>query len=130
MVHKKMKPIYFAINQRDPMVVQTVKPFGTFVKEVLQMSEREPMQPATVEAQNRRNNSNPVIAHETSSLLNDCITGGFNNCISCGWKGTSATKADVLQSDRVYEANQAFYKVLHRKGSEDTECFKSPAYSK
>lgn len=65
MVRKKTKPIYFAVNQRDPMVVQTVKPFGTFVKEVLQMSGREPMQHATVEAQSRRNDSNPAIAHKT-----------------------------------------------------------------
>ncbi|KAL0684192.1 hypothetical protein Bca4012_051040 [Brassica carinata] len=68
MVRKKGTPIYFAVNQRDPMVVQAVKPFkpfGPFVTEVLQMSGREPMQPATVEVQNWRNHSNPAIAHET-----------------------------------------------------------------
>ncbi|KAG2298821.1 hypothetical protein Bca4012_010343 [Brassica carinata] len=101
MVRKKTTPIYFSVNQRDPMVFQTVnpfKPFGTFVTEVLQLSGREP---ATIEAQNKRNDRNPAIAHETSLLLNDCITCGFttlNNCISGRWKGTSETKADVLQS--------------------------------
>ncbi|KAF8105301.1 hypothetical protein N665_0159s0006 [Sinapis alba] len=62
MGRKKTTLIYFAVNQRDPMVVQTVKPFKPF--EVLQMSGREPMQPATVEVQNRRHDSNPAIAHE------------------------------------------------------------------
>ncbi|WZY77932.1 hypothetical protein YC2023_024316 [Brassica napus] len=68
MVRKKTTPIYFAVNQWDPMVVQKVKPFkpyGTLVTEVLQMSGREPMQPATVEVQNRGNHSNPLISHET-----------------------------------------------------------------
>ncbi|KAG2282504.1 hypothetical protein Bca52824_053724 [Brassica carinata] len=107
MVRKKGTPIYFAVNQRDPMVVQAVKPFkpfGPFVTEVLQMSGREPMQPATVEVQNWRNHSNPAIETLLCSLLNDCITccfTTFNKCISGGWKETSATKADVLQSDGV-----------------------------
>ena len=72
MVRKKGTPIYFAVNQRDPMVVQAVKPFkpfGPFVTEVLQMSGREPMQPATVEVQNWRNHSNPAIAHETECII-------------------------------------------------------------
>ncbi|WZZ27266.1 hypothetical protein YC2023_010667 [Brassica napus] len=54
-VKRRHRSIY--VNQRDPMVVQTVKPFktfGTFVTQVLQKSGREPMQPATVEVQNRR----------------------------------------------------------------------------
>ncbi|CAN6998960.1 unnamed protein product, partial [Brassica rapa subsp. trilocularis] len=61
-------PIYFAVNQRDPMVAQTVKPFkpfGSFVTEVLEMSGRELMQPDSVEVQNRRNHSNLAIAHVT-----------------------------------------------------------------
>ena len=117
MVHKKTIPINFAVNQRDPMVAQTVKPFkpfGSFVTEVLEMSGRELMQPDSVEVQNRRNHSNLAIAHVTVCIvelgnttvfaLNDYITCGFTNfnkCISGGWKGTSATKADVLPSDGV-----------------------------
>ena len=72
MVRKKTTPIYFAVNQWDPMVVQKVKPFkpySTLVTEVLQMSGREPMQPATVEVQNRGNHSNPLISHETVCII-------------------------------------------------------------
>lgn len=68
MVRKKTTPRHFPVRQRDPKVVQTVKPlkpFGTFVTEVLQMSRREPKQPATVEVKNRRHDSNPAKAHET-----------------------------------------------------------------
>lgn len=68
MVRKKGTPIYFDVNQRDPMVGQAVnpfKPFGPFVTEVLQMSGRGPIQPTTVEVQNWRYHSNPAIAHET-----------------------------------------------------------------
>ncbi|KAG2311869.1 hypothetical protein Bca52824_023426 [Brassica carinata] len=96
MVRKKMKPIYFAVNQRDPMVVQTVKPFGTFVKEVLQMSEREPMQPATVEAHNRRNDCNPAIAHEMVDEVDKRLREV--EALVKGAKGKSASTRDVEPS--------------------------------